>query len=253
VAAQRGAEPARLAKLLREELDWIVMRALEKDRERRYQSASEFAKEVRRYLADEPVEACPPSRRYRLGKFYRKHRTPPVATCAFVILLVLGVVWLTVAYARENQLRQQAVTAEKVMREGYRLADATLAASIANGTKLKQTQQIALRRALGRLPLHEAGLTEQTQAARPSGGSWSRTPASSSRTIARRKPTTAPRFNSMRSWRATTICRGVQARVGPEHHPPGHRPERAGEAVRGQGGLRAGHRVTKPAARRLPE
>src|SRR5439155_4134795 len=69
LAASRGTEPARLARLVRGELDWIVMKALEKDRSRRYDSASAFAADVQRYLADEPVLACPPSAAYRLRKF----------------------------------------------------------------------------------------------------------------------------------------------------------------------------------------
>src|SRR5205085_11196184 len=65
----RGLEPGELAPELRRELDWLVMKALEKDRDRRYESASAFAADVERYLADEPVEACPPSRAYRVRKF----------------------------------------------------------------------------------------------------------------------------------------------------------------------------------------
>src|SRR3954468_1391351 len=74
LAANRGTEPAKLTKLVRGELDWIVMKALEKDRSRRYESANGFAADVQRYLADEPVQACPPSARYRLRKFARRHR-----------------------------------------------------------------------------------------------------------------------------------------------------------------------------------
>ena len=66
IAASRQTEPARLARLVRGELDWIVMRALEKDRTRRYETANAFARDVERYLADEAVEACPPSAWYRL-------------------------------------------------------------------------------------------------------------------------------------------------------------------------------------------
>ena len=61
IAANRGTEPARLTKLVRGELDWIVMKALEKDRNRRYETASGLAADVQRYLKDEPVQACPPS------------------------------------------------------------------------------------------------------------------------------------------------------------------------------------------------
>src|SRR5262245_33228816 len=66
LAANRGTEPAKLTKLVRGELDWIVMKALEKDRSRRYETANGFALDVHRYLADEPVLACPPSAGYRL-------------------------------------------------------------------------------------------------------------------------------------------------------------------------------------------
>ena len=69
IAANRSIEPARLAKLLQGELDWVVMKALEKDRTRRYETANGFARDIQRYLADEVVEARPPSRGYRLKKF----------------------------------------------------------------------------------------------------------------------------------------------------------------------------------------
>src|SRR5262249_34555829 len=65
LAANRGTEPAKLTRLVRGELDWIVMKALEKDRNRRYETANGFAMDVQRYLADEPVLACPPSAWYR--------------------------------------------------------------------------------------------------------------------------------------------------------------------------------------------
>jgi eukaryotic-like serine/threonine-protein kinase len=87
LAANRGTEPAKLARLVRGELDWIVMKALEKDRSRRYETANGFADDVRRYLADEPVQACPPSARYRLRKFVRKNRKALVTAGAFLVLL----------------------------------------------------------------------------------------------------------------------------------------------------------------------
>src|SRR5262249_25560481 len=65
ISAQRHTEPAKLTRLVRGELDWIVMKALEKDRNRRYESASGFAADIQRYLNDEPVQAGPPSRWYR--------------------------------------------------------------------------------------------------------------------------------------------------------------------------------------------
>jgi serine/threonine protein kinase len=71
LAANRVTDPTRLTRLVRGELDWIVMKALEKDRSRRYESANGFAADVQRYLADEAVQACPPSVGYRLRKFAR--------------------------------------------------------------------------------------------------------------------------------------------------------------------------------------
>ena len=92
IAAARKTEPGRLPKLVRGELDWIVMKCLEKDRARRYESASGLARDVEHYLADEPVEACPPSAGYRLRKFARKYRTPLRVAGAFLLLLVLGAI-----------------------------------------------------------------------------------------------------------------------------------------------------------------
>src|SRR5207244_4209757 len=74
ISANRHTEPAKLTKLVRGELDWIVMKCLEKDRNRRYETASGFAGDVQRYLADEPVLACPPSAGYRLRKFARRNK-----------------------------------------------------------------------------------------------------------------------------------------------------------------------------------
>jgi tetratricopeptide (TPR) repeat protein len=110
IAAQRHTEPARLTREVRGELDWIVMKCLEKDRTRRYETANGLARDIERYLTDEPVEACPPSRTYRLRKFARKYRAVLTAAAAFVLLLAVGVVvsiWLAV---RARQAEAEAVT-----------------------------------------------------------------------------------------------------------------------------------------------
>jgi tetratricopeptide (TPR) repeat protein len=114
LAANRGTEPARLTKLVRGELDWIVMRALEKDRNRRYETANGFAMDVERYLADEPVQACPPSAAYRLRKFARRNKGA-LAVAALVLfflaLLGTGAGWVVRdRSARDAELRE-AVTA----------------------------------------------------------------------------------------------------------------------------------------------
>ncbi|MFO0936354.1 MAG: serine/threonine-protein kinase [Gemmataceae bacterium] len=90
LAASRGIEPKKLTGLLKNELDWVVMKALEKDRSRRYESANGFAADVLRYLAGEPVVAHPPSRIYRLRKFVRKNRVPVTAGVAVFLALVAG-------------------------------------------------------------------------------------------------------------------------------------------------------------------
>src|SRR6266536_37963 len=95
LAANRGTEPAKLTKLVRGELDWIVMKALEKDRNRRYETANSFALDVQRYLADEPVLACPPSAGYRLRKFVRRNRAAVLAAAAILFVLVAGIAGTT--------------------------------------------------------------------------------------------------------------------------------------------------------------
>jgi hypothetical protein len=91
IAAQRKTEPAKLSKMFSGDLDWIAMKALEKDRTRRYETANAFAADVLRYLNDEPVEASPPSAGYRLRKFARKHRKPVVALATIMAILLLGI------------------------------------------------------------------------------------------------------------------------------------------------------------------
>ncbi len=102
-AAQRRTEPERLGQLLRGELDWIVMKALEKDRNRRYQTASGFAADVQRYLKDEPVQACPPSRWYRFRKFARRNKRAFVTASALALAGLLAVVTLAVSNVRIRQ------------------------------------------------------------------------------------------------------------------------------------------------------
>ncbi len=96
VSAERQSDPKRLCRLLRGELDWIVMKALEKDRNRRYETANELARDVDRYLHDEPVAACPPSAWYRFRKFTRRHKAGLRITAAAALVLLLaggGVSW----------------------------------------------------------------------------------------------------------------------------------------------------------------
>ncbi len=124
VAAQRRTEPARLTKLLRGELDWIVMKAIEKDRTRRYETANSFARDIERYLEGDPVEAGPPSASYRLRKFAGKHRAALVTAGAFAALLATAAavstwqaVRATAAESRAVALAQRATAAEVQARQ----------------------------------------------------------------------------------------------------------------------------------------
>ncbi|PHS06667.1 MAG: hypothetical protein COA78_14100 [Blastopirellula sp.] len=90
-AVNRSVEPAKLNAIVRGDLDWIVMRALEKDRNRRYETASSFAADVRRYLNNDPIEARPPSAGYKLSKLIRKNRFAVGFAGTVVLLLVIGI------------------------------------------------------------------------------------------------------------------------------------------------------------------
>jgi serine/threonine protein kinase/Flp pilus assembly protein TadD len=111
ISMQRKSDPKRLSQLFRGELDWIVMKALEKDRNRRYETASGFAVDVQRYLHDEAVQACPPSGWYRFRKFVRRHkRALATATLLGVMLLAalgaIGGVTGWMLHQRDEQQRR---------------------------------------------------------------------------------------------------------------------------------------------------
>jgi serine/threonine protein kinase len=104
---QRRSDPARLARLLHGELDWIVMRALEKERTRRYETANGFARDIERYLTGEPVDAGPPSATYRLKKFAGKNKLLLGAIAACTALLLLGAIistWQAVRARRAERV-----------------------------------------------------------------------------------------------------------------------------------------------------
>jgi serine/threonine protein kinase len=132
VAANRGTEPAKLSRLMKGELDWLVLKALEKDRGRRYETANALSRDVQRYLADEVVEARPPSAGYRLRKFVRRHRGQVIAAgLVFFALLagMAGTIWGLIEARRqagiaraETAEREQARAAEADRAEGERLA-----------------------------------------------------------------------------------------------------------------------------------
>ncbi len=113
VSARRGTEPARLSALVRGDLDWIVMKALEKDRRRRYETASGLAADLRRFLAEEPVEARPPSAWYRFGKLARRHKAALTTTAVVAAALFLGTVLSTWQALRATRAGRIALNAEQ--------------------------------------------------------------------------------------------------------------------------------------------
>jgi len=120
VAAQRQIEPARLLRLVRGELDWIVMKALEKDRTRRYDTANGLAHDIENYLHDEPVLACPPSAAYRMKKLLRRNKGLVVAVALVLLALVGGIVgtnWGLVRAQRARQAESRRAEAERQARD----------------------------------------------------------------------------------------------------------------------------------------
>jgi hypothetical protein len=170
-AQHRHAEPPKLISLLKGDLDWIVMKALEKDRTRRYETANGLAADIQRYLDNEPVAARPPSRLYRLQKLVRRNKVTFLAITAVAVALVLGLgtaTWLLFlereahrralaaeqqqsrlreaaerGRAKENELRLQAEAREKM----------TQAAVLLNQNRLEEADEL-----VAQIPLHRETL-----------------------------------------------------------------------------------------------
>jgi eukaryotic-like serine/threonine-protein kinase len=120
VAARRATEPKKLGALLRGELDWIVMKALEKDRNRRYETAEGFARDIDNFLSHQPVEACPPSAVYRLRKFARRNRVVLLTAGLVAGALVAGTavsIWQAVRAIRAEGLAQDRLESASRARE----------------------------------------------------------------------------------------------------------------------------------------
>ena len=124
LAALRQTDPHKLMTLLRGELDWVVMKCLEKSRERRYATADALSRDIRRYLADEPVEARPPSATYRIQKFVRRNRGRVIAASLVLLALVAGITGttgglITAKRALRGEASQRSI-AERVANERER-------------------------------------------------------------------------------------------------------------------------------------
>jgi tetratricopeptide (TPR) repeat protein len=131
IAAHRRTDPRRLIQSIRGELDWIVMKCLEKDRNRRYATASSLARDIERYLADEPVTACPPSAAYRFRKFYRRNRLAVTAAAFIAVSLVVGFAGTTWGLIR-------ATKAEAIAQHRFEEAEAARQDAVAERSKAEK-------------------------------------------------------------------------------------------------------------------
>ena len=126
LAGNRGTDPRRLVQLLAGDLDWIAMKALEKDRNRRYSSPGSFADDVGRYLRGEVIEARPPSTAYRLRKFVRRNRVAATVVAVLVVSLVLGVAGMSLGLVTSIEAERRARYDEVRARHAEELAEARL-------------------------------------------------------------------------------------------------------------------------------
>ena len=144
IAANRGTPPAKLSGLVRGELDWIVMKSLDKDRSRRYETANGLARDIERYLADEPVQACPPSVAYQLRKYVRRHRGLVAAASAILLAVLLGAIGTTAGLMRAAWERTAKQTANKNAAISDRLArDARKATAVAQNAEKQAVSLLA--------------------------------------------------------------------------------------------------------------
>ena len=154
VAAQRDCDPQKLAGSIRGDLDWIVMKALEKDRKRRYGTADSFAADVQRHLNDEPVMARPPGRAYLLGKLVKRNRLVVASVAGVAAALVLGLGLAYSSYLSEREARQE----QERLRRVAELARAEEAAMREKAHVRENIAQVAMLMSEGKTEEAEAQL-----------------------------------------------------------------------------------------------
>ena len=169
ISAQRKSDPQRLTKLIRGELDWIVMKALEKDRTRRYQTASDFARDVECYLKGDFVEACPPSASYRLMKVARKNRAALVTFGSFAMLLFVGAVLSSVQAIRATRAEAVAISQAKRAKIAEERSRLERDRAVAAETQAKDEGERAERSAAAAKTVLDFLLDQVLSAARPEG------------------------------------------------------------------------------------
>jgi WD40 repeat protein/serine/threonine protein kinase len=170
IAASRKSEPARLTSQIQGDLDWIVMKCLEKDRGRRYETANAVAQDIQRYLTDEPVQAGPPGAGYRLRKFIKRNRATVTAAVVVLVTLLAGIAgaawgWiealgqrdearqarqdakdaLALAVRNEGLAEQRRAEAERVARQNQVLAAQEAKARLAADLRREQAETLAVR------------------------------------------------------------------------------------------------------------
>src|SRR5262249_5976224 len=151
VSTRRRTEPHKLSALLRGDLDWIVMKALEKDRNRRYETASAFAGDIQRHLREEPIEARPPSAWYRFRKMVRRNKAAMTTAALVAAALVLGILGTTLGWVHALDAEVEALAAREEEAGQRRTADeqrdrALQAESAAKRSETKAAVNAALAR-----------------------------------------------------------------------------------------------------------
>jgi serine/threonine protein kinase len=147
IATNRSSEPLKLNRLVRGELDWVVMKALEKDRDRRYETASDFAADIQCCLNDEAVQACPPSAPYRFRKFARRNKRPLAAAAGVFAALLIGLGLSTWLYLQERVAHQRAVAAEQEQERLRKEAD------VARATETRLRHEAEARETVAKVQL----------------------------------------------------------------------------------------------------
>jgi len=147
VAAKRHSEPKRLGAIIRGELDWIVMKALEKDRQRRYETAYGLAMDIRCYLSGEAVVAAPPSKSYRVKKFVKRNRVVVSAGSAVAAALLVGVVAFAWQFKVASDQRDLAVQAQQAEAEQRKAAEAARAEAVVQQTEAEKQEAEAKKQA----------------------------------------------------------------------------------------------------------
>ena len=145
----RSVEPRKLVASVRGDLDWIVMKCLEKDRTRRYATTNALAVDVQRFLAHEPIAARPPSTAYRVRKFVRRHRLGFAAGVGIIMSLVAGLTIATTSLLREKAAGVRAIAAESAERMGRKRAEAAETSARRSEAAARQAHQLAEGRRVG--------------------------------------------------------------------------------------------------------